>query len=495
MSLGVYNKKCMSGTITLAQHHAFVGIITHAAGKAWVNAESLLVTDVIVGVLAREDSVYYIVNGAAVDTISLTGVAAWYREYLAIVRKMTLARINEAECVDRAVTVMVQFDFGQAANEHDAAIDFLSSGTEYTINWPLDYAEVSASDWRPADTTVYLHAADSAPFWMGIVNSAGEIDPAAAAASGVVEEPEQIARFDGTYWMSMGGGVTGTVNCIAADSIGNVYVCGSLTLAGATAVSNIAMWNGAAWSDVGGGTDSIINCIKIDSSDNVYIGGNFDLAGSTTVNRIAKWDGSTWSALGDGFNSDVFGIALFGTDVYAGGAFTQDSTLSTSYAHVAKWNGSAWSAMGAGFVDEVGAMDADSTGIVYAGTGSSAAATLMKWTGAAWATVGAGAEVDGITSCDFVVVDGSDNLYAGNKAMGVIKKWNGATWSADLGLVCADGNAAGTDLYIGWSKYDGAAESTIGTPPTAAAALATHGVSSTEIYTAWASVGGGGGDG
>ena len=40
------------------------------------------------------------------------------------------------------------------------------------------------------------------------------------------------------------------------------------------------------------------------------------------LHRIARWDGTTWNALGSGLSSWVFAIALSGTDVYAGGAFT-----------------------------------------------------------------------------------------------------------------------------------------------------------------------------
>jgi hypothetical protein len=40
------------------------------------------------------------------------------------------------------------------------------------------------------------------------------------------------------------------------------------------------------------------------------------------ANRIARWNGSAWSALGSGVNSNVYALAMSGSDLYAGGGFT-----------------------------------------------------------------------------------------------------------------------------------------------------------------------------
>jgi hypothetical protein len=84
----------------------------------------------------------------------------------------------------------------------------------------------------------------------------------------------------------------------------------------------------------------------------VYAGGFFTTAGGTAANQIAKWDGSSWSALGSGIGGTsgtypaVEALAVFGSDVYAGGYLT---IVGGSGANsIAKWNGNSWTALGSG---------------------------------------------------------------------------------------------------------------------------------------------------
>ncbi len=55
------------------------------------------------------------------------------------------------------------------------------------------------------------------------------------------------------------------------------------------------------------------------SGTDLYVGGAFTLAGAVSVNNIAKWDGSAWTALGSGTNGLVLAVAVDGNDLYAGG--------------------------------------------------------------------------------------------------------------------------------------------------------------------------------
>ena len=47
------------------------------------------------------------------------------------------------------------------------------------------------------------------------------------------------------------------------------------------------------------------------------------MLGGSSANYVAKWNGSAWSALGSGMNPYVNALAVSGSDLYAGGAFTQ----------------------------------------------------------------------------------------------------------------------------------------------------------------------------
>jgi len=91
--------------------------------------------------------------------------------------------------------------------------------------------------------------------------------------------------------------------------------------------------------------NSEVYALAVIGSD-VYAGGNFTTADGVSANRIAKWDGSTWSALGSGMNNWVFALAASGSGLYAGGAFTAAGSASAN--SIAKWDGSTWSALGSG---------------------------------------------------------------------------------------------------------------------------------------------------
>ena len=137
----------------------------------------------------------------------------------------------------------------------------------------------------------------------------------------------------------------GSINAIAVDSNGKIYVGGSFSsIGGLTLLNNIASWNSTTgWSAIGTGTtkgvNGIVYSIAIDSNNNVYVGGRFTTAGAAstgtiTVNNIAKWNGSTWSAIGtqtvgvtdqtnNPENSTVYSIIIdINNNVYFGGTFS-----------------------------------------------------------------------------------------------------------------------------------------------------------------------------
>ena len=108
-----------------------------------------------------------------------------------------------------------------------------------------------------------------------------------------------------------------------------------------------AGWN--ALGDNGAGDGALtggIYTIAVSGSD-VYAGGNFtDAAGIATADYLATWNGSAWSALGSNgagngaLNSDADAIAIAGGNVYAAGYFADAAGIATAD-RVAIWNGSA----------------------------------------------------------------------------------------------------------------------------------------------------------
>jgi len=55
------------------------------------------------------------------------------------------------------------------------------------------------------------------------------------------------------------------------------------------------------------------------SGTNLYAGGTFTNSGGVATSKIAQWNGSAWSGLGSGIGGGgiVFALAVSGTNLYA----------------------------------------------------------------------------------------------------------------------------------------------------------------------------------
>jgi cysteine-rich repeat protein len=319
---------------------------------------------------------------------------------------------------------------------------------------------------------VMLTEADGSPRFV----PAGRAASSGAAMAAAVPAD---ANWDDRFFTR---GLSSAVYAIAIDGT-DIYIGGSFRTIGDVAANRIAKWDGSSWSGLGGGVDNIVFAIAIAGS-NVYAGGVFRHAGGVSTERVAKWDGSSWSALGlgvgtGGANENVSGIAVSGSDVYVGGQFSEAGGATAR--HIAKWDGSSWSSMGGG----VGGGSAEgvltvavSGSDVYVGgyfrtlTGG-VADYIAKWDGSSWSPLGSGTN----SSVNALAVNGGD-LYAGGQfteAGGVfannVAKWDGSSWSALGGGVASSSCCAvapvealavsGSDLYMvgslsgGISKWDG----------------------------------------
>src|SRR5438552_1705515 len=69
-------------------------------------------------------------------------------------------------------------------------------------------------------------------------------------------------------------------------------------------------------------------------------------ADGSAADRIARWNGSSWTGLGSGMNDIVYALAVSGSDLYAGGYFTNAGGSAANY--IARWDGSSWSPLGSG---------------------------------------------------------------------------------------------------------------------------------------------------
>ena len=105
-----------------------------------------------------------------------------------------------------------------------------------------------------------------------------------------------------------------------------VYVGGHFVTAGGALANHVAKWDGTTWSALGGGVAGGINGTGPNAfafaGRDVYVGGNFDTADGIPVHNIARWDGTNWFPLGSGVGGEVKAMALNGNDLYLCGSFT-----------------------------------------------------------------------------------------------------------------------------------------------------------------------------
>jgi trimeric autotransporter adhesin len=325
-----------------------------------------------------------------------------------------------------------------------------------------------------------------------------------------------IAKWDGQDWSSVGGGIDGTVTCLAVfdeDGAGSnpprLFAGGQFGSAGGTPASCLARWDGKNWSAVGGSIPNFggawVRALHIHDDGGgaaLYVGGNFSQAGTTPAERLAKWNGATWSQVGGGVLGDVCAIASIDAEEPTGPALFVGGRLSTAgglpVSHIARWDGAAWSSMNGGIAGPsnfiyIGALlvaeESPDVHVLYAGghfegVGGAPVANLARWNGSTWTSLPSGSTdlVSGDVLALTMLNDGSSgsrSLIAagtigsiGGTFVRNIGRLNGQTWervgdgngpNGPVGAMEALPAVAGLppSLYVGgWFSSVG----TIGTP-------------------------------
>jgi hypothetical protein len=291
---------------------------------------------------------------------------------------------------------------------------FTRAGTCSSDDGCNHIAKWDGNTWSPlgkgTEGDVYAIAVDGSNVYAGGYFTAGTCPG---------DDGCSIAKWDGSTWSPLGIGTEGVVNAITVSD-GAVYA-GGIAVQGCPTCSGLAKWDGFGWSGLGTFKGNVW-AIAVSGSD-VYVGGGFDLAWApippctSGCQNIAKWNGSTWSALGTGMNSDVNAIAVSGSDVYAGGAFTCAGTCTSGdgYNYIAKWDGSTWSALGTGMNNDVNAIAVSGADMYAAGLFNSAGTCtredgcrgIAKWDGSTWSPLGTG------TGDTWAIAVSGSNVYAG----------------------------------------------------------------------------------
>lgn len=270
---GVFSAQSCAGPSPIED---FRNLISYASGSS---VQSSL------GDMSSSDTVFAVATIADYDNACLTMPEYYFRTYVG------------AKCAYCGQFSAVSIDSSRYIAFYDPAKNCISNGS-YNLMQGGTNGPVYA-----------LQAVDTSNVYAGgIFDSAGVITA------------NNIAKWNGVSWDSLGSGINGKVKVLLWYN-GNLYAGGNFTMAGGIPANNIAKWNGSAWSALGSGTNGTINALSFHNGE-LHAGGNFTQAGSNTVNYIAKWDGNTWSDLQGGRNGEVYALASFYTDLYVGGNFT-----------------------------------------------------------------------------------------------------------------------------------------------------------------------------
>jgi trimeric autotransporter adhesin len=273
----------------------------------------------------------------------------------------------------------------------------------------------------------------------------------AGSFNGVAGVPgtQNIARWDGTNWWSVGGGLP-NANLFALLVSGNdLFVGGTFTSVAGQPITNLTRWDGTNWSAVGGGVvGGSVRTLTLHNGA-LVAGGLFTSAGTSNVGYIASWDGTTWNTLSGGVQASspsasavpVQSILSFSGALYAGGKFYSAGGVAAT--NIARWNGITWESLGAGANNgtdnSVATLGVDTNGLIYAGgsfvkAGTNTVNCLASWDGNVWTGFGGFFDPNGgiIRSLVFAdsgfYVSGTFFQAGTNTSISGLARWDGASW-------------------------------------------------------------------
>ncbi|MBC7384043.1 MAG: T9SS type A sorting domain-containing protein [Bacteroidia bacterium] len=127
---------------------------------------------------------------------------------------------------------------------------------------------------------------------------------------------------------SLGTGLDGNVTRLINYN-GKLYACGTFLNAGGVPAKYLARWNGTTWSQVGGGlTSTGINGVKdmMVYNNSLYIAGEFTKAGNIDAINLVKWNDTTWTPMNYNMPGYVSAIKVYANTFFIS-SFSGDSAI------------------------------------------------------------------------------------------------------------------------------------------------------------------------
>ena len=241
--------------------------------------------------------------------------------------------------------------------------DFSEAGGGTTAN---NIAKWDGSRWSALGSGVYgITTRYQYPYVDALAFARGELYAGGKFTSAGDVSANNIAEWDGTKWSALGNGLTyptetglERVNAIAIVG-GAVYVGGAFINAGGVNANNIARWDGTKWSTLGVGFDPYVSAIT-SMNGKVVVGAYFAPDPQHALTDVFSWDGTTWTALGGNFQYTnqygpyftSIGVTSSG-NLFIGGVFSVAGGVEVN--NIAEWNQSHWAGLGTRLSNSVSA--------------------------------------------------------------------------------------------------------------------------------------------
>lgn len=245
-----------------------------------------------------------------------------------------------------------------------------------------------------------------------------------------------LAVYDGSTWKSLSPalGPGRAITCAAMAPNGDIVVGGEFSAINGTDAQNVARWNGTTWSALGGGVSTRVAAIDVLSGGDVVVLAKATAVYSDVPRVVQRFSAGAWSLVGPVMQDEVSVLrALPGGDFViarsgrGGNVYRLESNLNGTF-----WESFGSISMRSDVITDIQPIDANNVFVIGNGlqAGDSNTYSLVKLprggAAAGLCTSISGGYRSGVVLPDqqFVIIPKVDVLPVG----GYISRWTGSAW-------------------------------------------------------------------